>query len=405
MSKGMTLSLAGLISILSLSACQKAGASPEKTAIPVNVQAVELETPEQGVRYTASIVPAAQVESSFRVAGYVTRVRTVVGVDRKRRAVEPGDFIEKGTELGQLRSDEYVAKVTEAESQLSEARSVLATAEAQLREAQAASRRAQEELVRATNLFDTESITKRDYEAAQTQQEVSEARVQAIESQIKAIQAKSGGARAMVQEAELARDDTTLIAPFSGTVVKRLVEVGSFVAPGRPAYVLADTRSLRAVFGIPDIDLPMVSVGTAVSLTADAVPGRTFQGHVISIAPAADPRTRVYDVEVALRNPANILRIGMICSLQLAPRTPTRTRLPLIPINSVIRSRRSPNGYAVYVVESSMGRQICRLREVALGDTYGNRIAVTHGLSGGERVVTAGSTIVQDGDRVQVVAR
>jgi len=403
MSKRIALFVAGLISILGSGSCQKAGADNEKKPLPVNVQAVELQTLAQGIRYTASIVPAAQVESSFRVAGYVTRLHSLVGVDGRPRSLEPGDFIAKGTELGQLRSDEYAVKVTQAESQLAEARSAVAATEAQLREARAALTRAQEELVRATNLFETQSITKRDYEAAQTQQEVSEARVQAIESQIQAIQAKSGGAQALVKEAELARDDTSLIAPFSGTVIKRLVEVGTFVAPGRPAFVLADTGSLRAMFGIPDVDLPMVRLGTSVSLTADALPGKTFQGRVLSIAPAADPRTRVFDVEVALRNPANLLRIGMICSLEVAGKEATQTRLPLVPINSVIRSKLAPNGYAVYVVEGPTGRQICRLREIALGETYGNRVAVARGLSAGENVVTAGATVVQDGDRVQVV--
>ncbi|RPJ56876.1 MAG: efflux RND transporter periplasmic adaptor subunit [Acidobacteria bacterium] len=404
MSKHVLGLLAALLLVSVCAGCQKAEADQEKRPVPVNVQPVELQTPDRGARYTASIVPASQVEVSFRVPGYLTGLHSVPGVDGQWRPLQAGDLVSRGTELARLRPDEYRVKVEQAQAQVSEVRSALATAEAQLREAKAALARSEQEFTRARNLFETASITKRDYEAAETQREVSQARVAAIESQIQAVQAKSGGAQALVREAELAQDDTLLVAPLSGTVIKRLVEVGSFVAPGRPAFILADTSSLRAVFGIPDIDLPMLRLGTDVSLTADALPGRKFHGRVVSLSPAADTRTRVFDVEVAVRNQANLLRIGMICSLELASSRASERLLPVIPINSVIRSKRSAGGYAVYVVEDTTGRKVCRLREITLGDTYGNRVIVTAGLKAGENVVTSGATVVQDGDRVQVVA-
>ena len=398
------LVLIGLLPVLASAGCQqKAGASSEKQPVPVSVQAVELQAPAQGARYTASITPAAQVESSFRIAGYVTRLHQVAGVDGRLRPLQAGDIVTRGTRLAELRPDEYSVKVAQAEAQLSEGQSGQAAANAQLREARAALERARLELARAKNLYEADSITKRDYEAAQTQQEVSEARVQAVESQIAAIEAKLGGARALVREAQLAKDDTLLVAPITGTVLKRLVEVGSFVGPGRPAFLLADTGSLRAAFGVPDLDLAQLRLGSSVSLTADAVPGRRFEGHVISISPAADPKTRVFDVEVALPNQGRLLRIGMICSLTLADHQ-SPDRLPVIPINSVVRSKADSTRYAVFVISDGAAGKHCRLREVALGETYGNRVAVTRGLSAGEKVVTAGSTLVQDGDPVQIVA-
>ncbi len=397
------LMLIGLLPLLVSAGCQKAGADSEKQPVPVSIQAVELQAPDQAARYTASITPASQVETSFRIAGYVTRLHQVAGIDGRLRPLQAGDVVPRGTRLAELRSDEYSVKVTQAEAQLSEAQSAHAAANAQLREARAALDRAREELTRSKNLFETESITKRDYEAAQTQHEVGEARVQAVESQIAAIQAKLNGAQALVHEAQLARDDTLLVAPITGTVLKRLVEIGSFVGPGRPAFVIADTQSLRAAFGVPDLDLAQLRIGSSVSLTADAAPGRRFDGRVISISPAADPRTRIFDVEVALVNQDRLLRIGMICSLTLAGQK-NPARLPVIPINSVVRSKSDPGKYAVFVVEADAAKKVCRMREVSLGETYGNRVAVTQGLSSGEQVVTAGSTVVQDGDTVQVVA-
>lgn len=396
---------AGLAPALFTLGCRDAGAHAERTPIPVSVQAVDKQPPiRQGARYTASITPAAQVEVSFRIAGYVRELRMTPGINGRPRPLQAGDRVRRGDILAELRSDEYVVKVRQAEAQLSEGRSGLVAAKAQLREAQAGLERARDEMTRAEYLFEANSLTVRDYEAAKTQHEVAEARIQAIQAQIAGIEARLGGARALVDEAQLASDDAVLVAPIDGTILKRLAEVGSFVGPGRPVFLIADTESVRASFGVPDLDLAELRLGTPVSLTAEAVPGRQFHGQVISVAPAADPRTRIFDVEVDLPNSDRFLRIGMICSLSLDSDGESSDPLPLIPINSVVRSKSNPGRYAVYVVQDDEGRKTSRLREVELGETLGSRVEVTSGVDVGEEVITAGSRMVEDGDRVRIVS-
>jgi multidrug efflux system membrane fusion protein len=68
-----------------------------------------------------------------------------------------------------------------------------------------------------------------------------------------------------------------------------------------------------------------------------------------------------------------------------------------------VKSKTDPNGYAVFVVTEQGGRQIARVRDVKLGETYGNTIAVIDGVKEGERVITTGVTLVRDGDPVKVI--
>ena len=111
--------------------------------------------------------------------------------------------------------------------------------------------------------------------------------------------------------------------PFSGWVLKRSVDVGTLVGPATNGFTLADTRSVKAVFGVPDTAMANVKLGSAQSVTTEALPG-SFSGHITSISAAADPKSRVYSVEVRIDNPRNELKAGMIASIILAGGKPNR---------------------------------------------------------------------------------
>jgi multidrug efflux system membrane fusion protein len=132
------------------------------------------------------------------------------------------------------------------------------------------------------------------------------------------------------------------------------------------------------------------------------MPGTEFDGQITSVFPAADPKSRVFNVEVTIPNPKGLLRPGMIVSLRVG-RSETVQAQPVVPLNAVVQSPTDANGYAVFVVTEQSGRLIAKVREVKLGETYGNTIAVTEGVKEGDRVITSGVTLVRDGDAVNVI--
>jgi len=358
--------------------------------------------PGDGERYSANILPTSQTELAFKQGGYLSQIHQVRGHDQKMRYAQEGDGVAKGTALARLRNDDFAAKVEQAQAQLTEAQSTIETNSANLSEAEAALRQAERDLDRATKLRESRSLTKPEYEGAKTKVELAQAKVEAVRSQRKVIEAKISGARAIVSEASLAQQDAVLRAPMDCYVLKRLIEPGAVIAPGRPVFVVAEKSPVKAMFGVPDLTVKNVKLGATLTLTAEAIPGVEFKGWISRISPTADPRSRVFDVEVTISRPPAGLRPGMIASLTL-PIAKSSTPVTVIPINAVVRLKQTPESYAVNVVTDQAGKQIARQRPVKLGEAFGNMIAIKEGLSLGERVIVSGAAMVVDGEEVRVI--
>src|SRR5258705_3820629 len=425
-------SVRGNLSLLCLLlvACQSRPKQLEKPAIPVKVAEVVLYTAESGARYSATIIPRTQVELAFKVDGYVDALQKVRGVDGQMRDVQEGDRIVAGAVLARVRQSDYQVKFKEAESQASEAKSAIdasksqyqealsgiESSKAQLAEAEAAYEKAKLDFDRARNLFASQSLTKANYDASKAQFEQTAAKVAAAraqvgmlrakadsaKSQIEIIQARSRGAETVVQEKMIPLQDTALKAPLNGLVLQKSIERGTLVSPGKTGCVVADTSSVKAAFGVADIAVPEIKLGSTLSVETETMPGTEFQGQITSVFPAADPKSRAFNVEVTIPNPKYLLRPGMIVSLRVGSKEPMQAQ-PVVPLNAVVKSKTDPNGYAVFVVVEQGGRQIAKVRDVKLGETYGNTIAVTDGVKEGDRVITTGVTLVKDGVPVKVI--
>jgi RND family efflux transporter MFP subunit len=380
--------------------------SPQKPIKPVQVQQVQHYYPGgeagDGERYSANILPSSQNELAFKYGGYLSEIHQVRGPDQRMRYVQEGDRVVKGTVLARLRNDDFAAKVKLAEAQLAEAQSTLETNRAQLSEAEAALRQAERDLDRATKLLESRSLTKPEYEGARTKVELAQAKVETIRAQSKVIQAKIHGAQALLGEAKLAEQDAVLLAPIDCYLLRRMVEPGALVIPGRPIFVVADRSSVKAMFGVPDLTVRNVRLGTPLTFTTEAIPGMQFRGWISRISPAADPKSRVFDVEATIPQPPDQLRLGMIASLTL-PTAKSSTPVAVVPINAIVRLKQSPESYAVNVVTEQAGKQIARQQPVKLGEAFGNMIAVTEGVSLGERVIVSGAALVVDGEQVRVI--
>ena len=107
-------------------------------------------------------------------------------------------------------------------------------------------------------------------------------------------------------------------------------------------------------------------------------------------------------MEITVPNPANQLKPGMIAVVEL-PVGRVREPEPVVPLTAIVRSKENAAGYAVFVVEQQGGKATARARNVRLGETFGNMIAVTEGVKPGERVITSGGTLVRDGEPVQII--
>jgi RND family efflux transporter MFP subunit len=387
--------------LLVYTACTKEQAY-EKPLTPVRVQQVATGSAPDGPRYSGSIEPVSRVDLTFRVGGYVEQILEVPAGNGGSRLVYEGDVVPKGASLAHLREADYKAKVDQAVSQLNQAKATVDQTEYGKRQAEASRDKAKLDYDRASALFKLQSVTKSDLDGATAQLNSAQAAVDGAQAQLEVARARVPGAQAVVDEANLALKDTVLAAPAASVVIKRLVEVGSLVGPGNPAFVLADLTNLKAVFGAPDVLLAHLKVGMGLSLTTEALPGRPITGRITAIASTADPRSRVFDVEVTFPNPNLSLKPGMIVTVQ-RPGPPKPEPVPVVPMSAVVRSKAAQGGYAVFVIDQQAGKTVARSRGITLGGALNDGVIVKDGLQPGERIVVSGAPLVSDGESVAIV--
>src|SRR5438874_6562532 len=175
------------------------------------------------LRYSASILPFAQVDLMFRSSGYVTNIRQVRGADGRRRDIGTGDYAEKSLTLAHIRREDLQNQVAQAQAQLDQA--------------VAQHTKADQDFQRAKALYSTQSLTKPDYEQSQ--------------EAFNATQAAMDNAKAALLQTQLLLGDANLKAPFSGYILSRNIDLGSLVSPSTNAFTIADISRVKVTFGAP----------------------------------------------------------------------------------------------------------------------------------------------------------
>src|SRR5689334_22229538 len=118
-----------------------------------------------------------------------------------------------------------------------------------------------------------------------------------------------------------------------------------------------------------------MKIGDTLVLRADAFMNTDLHGRVSRISASADPKSRVFEVEVSIPNPKEQLKVGMVTTLMIEDVTP-EIGAPVIPISALVSSTKQLNAYAVFVTSRENNRTVARLVDVELGGTLGNMIIV-----------------------------
>lgn len=345
----------------------------EKPLTPVRVEAVGRADGSSALRYSAAVLPVQAVPATFKVPGYIADITRVSDGGGSVRILQEGDRVEAGQPLARIRPDDFQVKLNQARSLESEVDAAFAHADQAFK--------------RATALYEKKSLTRGDYDAAKA----------AYDSVV----AKRTGVRAVIQEATNALEDSVLKSPLSGTVIKRLVEVGALVGPGTPGFMVADTGTVKILFGAPEPVVRRLKRGQPQAVTTETYPNQSFQGRITSLAPAADPGSLVFDVEVTIPNRDGRLKPGMVASIEIAG-AGEEAQLA-IPLSAIVRAPEKPDGYSVFVIEEGGGAVRAKQRAVTLGDMVSNGVTVTSGLRAGDRIIISGAKIVVDGEAVEIL--
>jgi RND family efflux transporter MFP subunit len=203
-------------------------------------------------------------------------------------------------------------------------------------------------------------------------------------AQVRVAQAQLAGARA-----ELGR--LNVVAPTSGLILARSVEVGQIVGPASGAlFRLADNGDMEMRAQLSQQDLALIHVGMPAQVTPVGS-DRTFTGHVWQVAPVIDPQSRLGDVRIAVPfDPA--MRPGGFAEARI---TAGQTSAPLLPQSAVLSDEQ---GNYVYIIN---GKNEVERRPIKIGSVNDAGVTIAEGISGNEAVVLSAGPFLNPGQKVK----
>jgi RND family efflux transporter MFP subunit len=188
---------------------------------------------------------------------------------------------------------------------------------------------------------------------------------------------------------------TYVKAPMTGTVVRKYVERGSYLAPGTPIADITDIGGLKLVIKVSDAEVLKIREGMTVKVSADVHGNASYTGTVTNIAVKADNSKR-YAVDIDVQNNAqNPLKAGMYGTASFEFNK-TGSAL-LIPRKAVVGSLKDAQ---VYVTKSD---NTVELRKIKTGIIKEDMVEVYEGVTEGENVVITGQLNLQNGAKVTIL--
>ena len=333
------------LAALALTACA-GGGSQQKTAAlaaqgPAPVPSVEVvsassrDVAQESV-YSATVLPYA-----------TNNIMPQTGARIRKINVEVGDYVTKGQVLAEM--DRF-----------------------QLDQLELQVRNDEVEYERLKGLYEQGGVSQSDFEAAELGFKVRKTNYQNL------------------------LENTILRSPINGYVTARNFDRGDMFAMNAPLFTVQQVVPVKLLVGISESEYTRVSKGDRVSLTADALPGRSFTGKIVRLYPTVDAATRTFNAEVVVDNADRALRPGMYARVTVNFGTNHRIVLP----DRCIVKQEGTGQRFVYLLGPD---DTVRYVPVTVGRHMGAEYEVLDGVQEGESVVSKGQAALKDGVKVQVL--
>ncbi len=324
-----------------------------KPAINVETEVVRRMDWQSRLPAIGTLKASQGIDLSVEIAGTITDVQ-----------FQSGEKVSKGQAIVLLDSEMEQASLASAEADLNLSRL---------------------EFQRARSLLDRQAISRSEYDR---------------------LNAESQKAEASVAQLRASLSKKRILAPFSGTIGIRQVDVGDFIAAGTPIATLQDLSTLYVDFFLAEQHVPLLKLGQRVQLQVAAYPGERFEGVISALNPKVETTTRNVQVRAELGNPDGRLLPGMFADLQVL--LPTETAQVVVPETAItytlygnsvllVTEGTPPEG-----VSSDEPYLVVERRFVTTGERRDGLTVVLDGLEGGEQVITAGQLKLDSGAHVAI---
>jgi RND family efflux transporter MFP subunit len=378
--------------------------------------AIEVETARPSVQTVTGTGPDAPI---LTAAGYVVaRRKAVVSAKIQGRLqelrVEEGSRVREGELIARLESNDF-------EAQVARARARVGSVAAQVEREKAAVARAEADLAEARRQFELRARLAAEKVASVDERDAARSRVTIAEAALTQANASLGQAVADLKEAEAEvrvnealLQNTLIRAPFAGTVVKKMAEVGESVAPIPPGVnistasgaivALADLDTLEAEVDVAESNVARLQPDQPAEVVVEAFPDQKYRAVLRQVIPTADRTKATVLVKVTILDkdeklkPEMSARVTFLEFKRAEAEAPATTSVVLVPQQAVVT--RDGKTQVFEVVDDK-----ARARAVRVGTTQRDQVVVPEGLSGTEVLIVSPPADLKNGDPVRVKAR
>jgi membrane fusion protein (multidrug efflux system) len=216
----------------------------------------------------------------------------------------------------------------------------------------------------------------------------------ASETQFREIRFASENARIQVEQAKQQLEYTRITAPFSGYIISKSIESGTYVNLGNPVASIVDIAKLKIALSVSESDAYVLKTGKKVDVSTAQYPDVKYKGTISYISPKSD-KTHAYPIEISIENISKYpLKAGTFVSVDIDLKT---SAIPLlIPREALVGSI---NDARVYLYENG----IANLHKITIGHDYNEYLEVLEGLKENELVITSGQINITDKSNVELV--
>ena len=249
---------------------------------------------------------------------------------------------------------------------------------------------------RAQEMFRDKLISQQQLDEAASRYQSTKAAYTVALQEVDRLKALLASSEASEKLAEKKLNDSTIRAPYPGSIKTRNVHPGEYLRVQSPVMVLVRTDRLRARLAVPERWAGWVKDGVTIDLHVEAFPGETFQGKIARINPAVAQDSRTFEAEALLANLDGRLKPGFF--LQASIPSEKEEKTIFLP-ESAVNYR-----YGVYKVFLLNGNRVSERQIRPAGQTEderGRRFEVAEGVKPGDRVAVAVSGELRDGAVVQ----
>lgn len=342
------------ILIATLSACSRPELDTSEVIRPVRVMEIQSASANIEESYPAQVEARFNSALSFQVGGQLIK-----------RDVDVGQPVKKGQVLAQL--DPKDLKLA------------LRSAQAQLNAAETEYKQTQTDLARAQELKDKGFVSQAQLDRQQLAFDAAQSRLAQAKAnyRVQANQNRYG----------------SLLAPNDGVITALYAEVGQVMAPGQPVLQWADQTAVQVKLAVPETRVSFFQEGMMARVKlwsqSDFLPAK-----VREVSPVADPITRTYQILLDLDADQQDVRFGMSATVFFDKQVSHQR--PRVPVSAVVADGLGP---FVWVFNEDQGT--VSKRRIAAKEVVKEGVLIDKGLSDGDLVVTAGTHVLNEGQKVK----